>query len=113
MQHTVAVPGHDDVLQPEAFSHVVAGLGHFGLVTDENPTAIPDLVELLGEDRRVGVQRAVHPVTLDQPVIPAGGAGDLVGGLFGDRSHYCPTCPLPKSGRRFSLNAATPSAKSS
>src|SRR5277367_1883685 len=109
VQNPVAAAGHDDVLQPEAFSHVVAGLGHFGLMTDENPAAIPDLAEFLGKDRRVGVQRAVHLVTLDQPVIPTAGAGDLVG----DRGHGRPPCPLPKIGRRFSRNAATPSAKSS
>ena len=69
VQLAVAVAGHDDVLQTETFAHIVAGLGHFALVADENPCAVPDLLQLFGEDDRVGVQRTVHLVALDQPVV--------------------------------------------
>src|SRR5580693_3310759 len=78
-------------------------------MADENPAAIPDLAQFLGEDRRVSVERAVHLVALDQPAIPAADAGRLTG----DRGHGCLPSQSPKTGRRCSRNAAMPSAKSS
>ena len=104
-----AVAGHDDVLQREAFAHIVARLAHFTFVADENPSAIPDLAQLFGEDVGVSVERSMHLVGQDEAVVGAVGIHRRVD----DRSHECAPFTAPKIGRRFSWKAATPSAKSS
>src|SRR5690606_4421278 len=50
----------------DVLAHVVAWLRHLTDVPDIHPGAIPDARQLLGEDPGIGVQRAVHPVVLDQ-----------------------------------------------
>ncbi len=46
----------------EPLAHVVTRLADFAFVADEYPCAVPDLLKLLGEDGRIGVERAVHLV---------------------------------------------------
>ncbi|MFM1751817.1 MAG: hypothetical protein RL119_779, partial [Actinomycetota bacterium] len=53
----------------------VAGVGDLALVGQEHPAAAEDPVHLVGEDRRVGIDRTVYPLVLDQ-----GGVGDGTAG---------------------------------
>src|ERR1700722_6479475 len=69
MQLAVAVARRDDVLKPETVPHIICRLVPFTLVTDENPCAVPDLVQFLGKNDRVRVQRTVPLVRFDQSVI--------------------------------------------
>src|SRR5262249_39306884 len=74
-----AVAGQDDRAQAEVAGDEIVGLGDFALVAEVNPRAAEDPDHLLGEDRRVGVERAMDPLLLPQ-VIPS-------------RSHVAHTSP--------------------
>ena len=109
----ISIAGHDDVLQPEPLAHVVTRLADFAFVADEYPCAVPDFLKFFGEDGRIGVERAVHLVVLDQgrDAACAKAVGCFQPRHF--RGHSRTPFPAPKTAGRFSRNAVTPSTKSS
>ena len=68
---TPPVAGHDHRLRPDRLENVVVGLRDLARVPDVDPRPVPDPFQLLGEDRRVRVERAVDAVGSDQLVQPA------------------------------------------
>ncbi len=69
MNLAVLVARHDDVLQAELLADVVIGLGNLTGMPDEHPGAVPDPLQLVGEDIRIGVKRSVDALGLDQGVV--------------------------------------------
>ena len=60
------LPDHHDRLAAHARGEVIARVSHLALVPEHQPRAAEDALQLELEDRRVGVQRAVHAVGLHQ-----------------------------------------------
>ncbi len=57
-----AVPGHDHRLPTDRGGLEASRLGDLALVGHPDPGAVEDLAHLLGEDLRIGVEAAGHPV---------------------------------------------------
>ncbi|MNM31919.1 hypothetical protein D3C81_425050 [compost metagenome] len=62
----LAITHHDHRLLADVGGLVAAGFGDFALVGDPDPGAVEDLFQLGVEQRRVGVQRGMDAVGLDQ-----------------------------------------------
>jgi hypothetical protein len=68
MDLAAPVARHEDGLRADRLLHEVAGRRDLAHVPDVDPGPVPDALELGGEDRRVGVERAVDAVGTDQRV---------------------------------------------
>src|SRR5206468_4107872 len=65
-------PRHDHRLGPDGPRDEVARQRNLALVADEDPASEEEPVHLVGEDARVGVERGVHALVLDQRVVADG-----------------------------------------
>jgi hypothetical protein len=61
------------MLTTDGAGDVVAGVRQLAVVGDEHPAAVENLVEFVLEYVRLGVQRAMDPVRLDQVPVTGGG----------------------------------------
>ena len=73
IDRAVLTAHHQIVLAPDGTGDVIARPRQLAFVGHEHPATVEDLVELVLEHVRLGIQRAVHPVGLDQ--IPVAGGG--------------------------------------
>ncbi len=97
----LAVAGHDHRLRADRLEHVVVRLGNLAGVPDEHPRPVPDPLQLGRPHRRVGVQRTVHPVVVDERV-----PTDVVGVI-------APPCARSINLTRSAPGGSTPTRASS
>jgi hypothetical protein len=69
MEATLGIAAHDHRLGADGAGDVVARLRDLGLVTDVDPAAIPDPIQLLGEDGRVREQALGERPVFNQPPV--------------------------------------------
>lgn len=65
----IAPARHDDRLRADVTGDEVAGPPDLALVADEYPSSVEDLLQLVGEDPRIGVQRGVDAVVLNERLV--------------------------------------------
>ena len=87
------VADHEHGLVADLAGHIVARLGHLAVVADKHPHPVEDFFEFLLKDVRVGVQRGVDLVVVNQgPNVDLGRSfklGSVGRGLLHARSPSC------------------------
>src|SRR5579863_3880214 len=69
MNRAVLVARDDYGLRTDSAHDVVARLGNFARMSDVNPLAMPDFVELVVEDRTVVIDASVDAIVADQIIV--------------------------------------------
>jgi hypothetical protein len=80
---------HDDGLGAHASGDEVASARDLARVPDEDPATMEDALHLVRDDRRIGVERGVDPIVLDEGfvvgTVPGGAIGGISRGVCPDR----------------------------